>query len=193
MAENNALAKAETISQVGKLHMQGYSTTKIGAKLAIPVSTVRKYIAEWEEYISERAAKNPEMLDNFLENVMRFDEEIQMMNEEIWETVELAKENGAMGTKIQALRLSKDLMETKARLFQLLSPRMESGYIERMKRVERVNAILSSIIRETISGCERCRSVAFRKLEDAYNLMPELGEGDETHDDHIEDAIIVDE
>jgi len=170
----NALVRAETISEVGKMHMQGQSISKISQKFELSTDTIKRYIKEWEGYVSQKAADNPEVLDNFLENVYRFDAEIDMMNAEIWDTIELAKEHGVHNTKLQALRLSKDLMETRARLFQLLSPRMETGYIERMKKVERVNNILSGIIRETISECEHCRPMVFRKLEDIYRLNPEL-------------------
>lgn len=183
----NSLVKAEKVSEIGKLYMQGIQISKIAKKMELSVPVVRGYIKEWEDYISQKAADNSEVLDNFLENVYRFDAEIDMMNEEIWETIELAKEHGVHNTKLQALRLSKDLMETRARLFQLLSPRMETGYIERTKRVERVNGILSAIIRDTISTCDTCSSTVFRKLEDAYRLHPEFNPGE---DEIVEGEIV---
>jgi hypothetical protein len=174
----NDFERAEKIYEIAKLYMQGKPRTSIARSLDVPLDVVDKAIKEWNDYISHRAATDSDILDRFLENIFRFDEEIRMLNEQAWEVVKIAEENGAMSTKLQALRLAKDLMETKARLFQLMSPRLESGYIERTKRVERVNAILSEIIRNTISGCERCSGLAWGQLQDAWRNQPELGEGE---------------
>lgn len=175
----NEFEKAEKISEIARMYMQGKPFSKIADKLGVPIDVVKKAVDEWDSYISDKAEKDPDILERFTENIFRFDEEIRMLNEQTWEVVHEAEEHGAMGTKLQALRLAKDLMETKARLFQLMSPRLESGYIERTKRVERVNTLLSEIIRNTISGCERCSSLAWNQLEDAWRAqgLEELGAG----------------
>lgn len=177
----NEFERAEKVYEIARLYMQGKPRTKIAKQLDVSLDAVDKAIREWEEYISDRASRDPDVLDRFLENLFRFDEEIRMLNEEAWEVVSVANEHGAMTTKLQALRLAKDLMETKARLFQLMSPRLETGYIERTKRVERVNAVLSEIIRNTISGCKRCSDLAWSQLEDAWRNqgLGELEPGEE--------------
>lgn len=174
----NDFERAEKIYEIAKQYMQGRPKTKIAASLGLSIDVIDKAIKEWDEYIKHRAESDPDMLDRFLENIIRFDEEIRLLNEQTWDVINQAEENGAMSTKIQALRLAKDLMETKARLFQIMSPRLESGYIERTKRVERVNAILSEIIRNVISGCSRCSEMAWSQLEDIYRNQPELQRGD---------------
>jgi hypothetical protein len=176
----NDFERAEKVYMIARLYMQGKPKVSIAKELDIPLTTVEKAIKEWDEYISMRAEADPDIMEKFTENVFRFDEEIRMINEQAWEVVRLAEENGAMSTKLQALRLAKDLMETKARLFQLMSPRLESGYIERTKKVERVNSILSEIIRTTISNCPRCSDLAWSQLQDAWRNQPELSDGEVT-------------
>lgn len=155
------------------MYLKGASYAKIARALDVSPAQAKSYIDEWNTYISDKAAKDPDMLNRFLENVLAYKEKLNLISNQAWEVAELAEEAGAMSTKIQALRLAKDLAEMEARAMQLMSNRMESGYIERMKRVERVNGILSAIIKEVISGCERCSVQAWRRLEEAYRIIPE--------------------
>src|ERR1051325_10873125 len=171
MPKENSLVQAKTIQDIARLWMKGSTKADIAEKMSLSQSQVSNYIKQWEEFVEEEAEKNPDVLDNYLENTIKFEQEIKLLTQEAWNVIELAEENGAMGTKIQALKLAKELTEMKARLFQLLSPRMEHGYVERQKRVERVNSILSSIMREVISGCDRCRAQAWDKLQVAYSMM----------------------
>lgn len=171
LAKLNALEKAEFISNVVRAHLQGKPKVVIAKELDVSLGVVDAAISEWEDYIRDKAEQDSDILDRFLENIFKFDEEIRMISEETWRVVNEAQEYGAMGTKVQALRLAKDLMETKARLFQLMSPRIESGYIERTRKVEKVNAILSEIIRSTISGCKRCSDLAWARLEEAWKAQ----------------------
>lgn len=180
----NAIEKVEEINKVASMHRKGYSNAEISKQLNLPVAKVKADLDEWSKYIEEKAASDPEILDRFLENTLAFEEELNDITKEIWEVIKKADEADVISTKIQALRLAKDLTDMKARLFQLLSPRVDSGYIERSKRIERVNSMLSEIIRETISDCDRCSELAWRKLEDVYRSDKTLRDDD---DDYVEE------
>jgi uncharacterized protein YjcR len=169
----NALEKSELITQAAQMYMKGMSYSKIGQKMGVSSQQAKQYVETWNDYVKDKAANDPDLLDRFLENVLSYKEKLNVITEEAWNIAELADEHGAMSTKIQALRLAKDLAEMEARAMQLMSNRMESGYIERMKRVERVNGILSSIIKEVISDCDKCSTEAYRRLEEMYRIMPE--------------------
>ncbi len=170
----NQFELAEKANEVVRLYMQGRPKTKIANELGVSMSFIEKSLADWDDYIAAKAENDPGFLERYLEHIFKFDEEIRMLSDHAWDVVNVADENGAMSTKLQALRLAKDLMEAKARIFQLLSPRMESGYVERIKKVERVNAVLSEIISTTISTCERCSSLAWNRLEEIWKSNPEL-------------------
>ena len=59
----------------------------------------------------------------------------------------------------------------------------------RMQKAESVNQILSEVLRDVVSDCERCRDMARIKLAEAFSLM-ENTEGEEVDD--IETADIED-
>lgn len=167
----NSLEKAEKVAEVAELEMKGHSKASIAKQLNISTKDVDSYLREWGEYIADRAAKDPDLLDRYLENILSYKEKLGLISKEAWDVSKLADEHGAMGTKLQALRLAKDLAELEARAFQLMSNRMESGYIERMKKVERVNGILSAIIKEVVGDCPRCSEMAWRRLEEMWRLQ----------------------
>lgn len=171
----NEFEKAELMSQIIRSYMQGRPKATIAKELGVSQHTVELTIEQWDNYIRDKAAQESDILDRFLENLFKFDEEIKMIADETWRVVNEAQEHGAMGTKVHALRLAKDLTEARARLFQLMSPRIEAGYMERTRRIEKVNALLSEIIRNTISGCPRCSSLAWSQLEEAWRAQG-LGE-----------------
>lgn len=175
----NSLEKSEKIAKAAELQLKGHSVASIARILKLTPYTIRGYIKEWDSYISNKAAEDPDVLNNFLENVLSYKEKLNIITVEAWKVADLAEEHGAMSTKIQALRLAKDLAEMEARVMQLMSNRMDSGYLERMKRLERVNGVLSGVIREVISGCERCSTQAWRRLEEIYSIQPDLAEEEE--------------
>lgn len=174
----NTLEKSEKIATAAQMYLKGSSYATIGKNLGVSSREAKALVEEWNVYISNKASNDPDMLDRFLENVLAYKEKLNLITEQAWSVADLADEHGAMTTKIQALRLAKDLAEMEARAMQLLSNRMESGYIERMKRVERVNGILSSIIKEVVSDCEKCSTETWRRLQEAYSVMGTEDEGD---------------
>jgi predicted transcriptional regulator len=175
----NSLEKAEQIQDVAALHFKGFSDSKIAEKLKISPATVKSAMAEYNAYIGKRAA-NDNFLENFKENILVFEDQFNEINKHLWETIDEAQEAGVMSTKIQALRLAKDLTETKAKLLQLMTPQMNSGYLEKSRRIERVNTILSSIIREIVSDCPRCSELAMGKLEEVFMMRGEEEEDETT-------------
>jgi transposase-like protein len=167
----NELERAELIQEVAALAMQGYSQADIARQKGIAASTVRVYLREWESYIKTKASDNPELFDKVLENSLRFIENYDMMLKNAWEVHDESKDAGVPATRLSSLKLIQEITAQKARFYQLLGPRTETNYLEKAKRAERVNEVLSEILRDTVADCDRCSNLAWDKLREAFQMM----------------------
>lgn len=164
----NELEKADLIQSVAQLYMQGKKETEIAREKSISPSTVKSYIKQWEEWIKDKAQENPELFDRVLENTILFLENYDFMLKNAWEVHDDAKLAAVASTRLQALKLIQELNAQKARLYQLLGPRVDNNYLEKSKRAERINELLSDILRRVVSGCERCMPLVWEDLQEAY-------------------------
>lgn len=153
------------------MHMQGMTNTDIARAKGISPSTVGTYIREWEVWIKDKSVENPELFDKVLENSLAFIENYNYLIKNAWEVHDEAKEAGVAATRLSALKLVQEMTAQKARFYQLLGPRVETNYLEKAKRAERVNEILSEILRDTIADCDRCYPLAWDKLRQAFSTM----------------------
>lgn len=167
----NELDKAELIQEVAQLSMQGNTNADIARMKGISPGTVSTYIREWESWIKDKSSENPEMFDKVLENSLKFIENYDFMIKNAWEVHDDSKEAGVAATRLAALKLVQEMTAQKARFYQLLGPRVETNYLEKAKRAERVNEILSEILRDVISDCDRCYPLAWDKLRQAFSTM----------------------
>ena len=82
-----------------------------------------------------------------------------------------------MNTRLQSLKVIQELTAQKARLYQLLGPRIDTNYLEKAKRAERVNDMLSHIISDSVRDCDRCMPLVWERLQEAFSLMKEMPRG----------------
>ena len=165
---SGTLEKVEKIQRAAELHLKGWTDNAIGRDLGISSQTVRAYIEEWEDWIEQKIVKNPDILEQYLENTLKFDEAFAMLEKEAWSVVEEAKEAGVAAARIQALKLAESVTEKRAKLHQLLGPRANNAYMEDLKKAQRVNEILSGILRDEIADCPRCKARVWDRLQDVF-------------------------
>lgn len=184
------LARCEA---VGIMALKGYTWTDIAEDQDISPATAKKYADEYYNIIRQSAMNDPDFMDRIQENTLRFLKEFEEIGKETWETVRISTDAGMVTARINALKLAKEVAETKARLLQLLGGKVDSGYIARMQRAENVNSVLSGVIRDIVSDCEHCRAEAQIRLQEAFAMMGNEGEAVEAEIIEDEDDIIVDE
>lgn len=165
--------RLERLDEIWQLSLRGLSDNAIATRLGVNVNTVRHELAEAEKLVQERAAKDPEIMDRWLENTLKFEAELRQIQEQAWALWEDAKDHGIPTTQLQALKLALDSVEKRARLFQLFAPKAQKGYMQRYKKIERVNSELSTIMRDVVSGCDRCRPMIWEMLQEAFNVSHE--------------------
>ena len=182
---SGVIEKFDKLEQAAKLHLKGFTFAEIARELDIHVSTVREYVSEYKSWIVTRAENDPDLLDRLTENTMQALDEINLVLSEAWRAHEQAKEWEAMNHQLSALKLIKEINDSKAKLLQLAGARQDGGNMAHLKRVEQVNQIVSEIIKEIIKDCPRCRQEAQVKLAEAFDLM---GKQDDITDAELVDA-----
>jgi hypothetical protein len=167
----NELEKAELIQEVAQLSMQGHTNADIARIKGISAGTVRSYINEWEVWIKEKAVENPEMFNQVLENSLKFIDNYDFMLKNAWEVHDESKDAGVPATRLASLKLIQEITAQKARFYQLLGPRVETNYLDKARRAERVNEVLSEILRDVVADCDHCYPLVWDKLRQAFSMM----------------------
>jgi len=169
----NALEKADKVFEVAELfHVKGMRQAAISKKLGLSDTTVKKYLDDYDAYIKDKALNNQDLFDKHIENTFKFLEEYDVMIREMWDVYDQAKDMSVVGTQLQAMDRIERLKNSQARLHQLFGQRVDTSYIERAKRAEKVNAMISGIIRTVVADCPRCRPMVASEIENAMMGAP---------------------
>ena len=173
--DKSGLSLAEEIQKVeeaGTLSIKGYSYSNISEIMDVTPYKAKKYVQEYYKIIQHQVNEDPYFLERVQHNTLRFLNELDEISKEAWETVTVATDNGMVTARTQALKLALEVTTKKAQLHQLMGDsKPDSEYIARMQKAESVNQILSDVLRDVVSECERCRDMARIKLAEAFSLM----------------------
>jgi predicted transcriptional regulator len=160
------------VEEAGSLSIKGYNYSNIAEVLEISPYKAKQYVQEYFRIINNQAEEDPYFLERVQQNTLRFLNELDEISKEAWETVNVATDNGMVTARTQALKLALDVTTKKAQLYQLMGgSKPDAEYIARMQKAESVNQILSEVLRDVVSDCERCRDMARIKLAEAFSLM----------------------
>lgn len=164
-------AKIDMLEKVSELYLKSQKPTEIARNLGISRAQVDSYIRDYKALIQRQVATDPDFLerisDNTLESLHRFDQII----DETWKTYERAKEEELISMQTNLLKVSADLETKRANLLQLMGARMDGGSMARMQKAEKVNSIVSDILKEVVSGCPRCKTEVMPRLAEAFKMM----------------------
>lgn len=176
------------VEEAGTLSIKGYNYSNIAELLSVSPYKAKKYVQEYFKLVRDQADEDPYFLERVQQNTIRFLYELDEISKEAWETVNVATDNGMVTARTQALKLALDVTVKKAQLHQLMGgTKSDSEYIARMQKAESVNQILSSVLRDVISDCERCRDMARIKLAEAFSLM------DNDNSEPVDEAELADD
>jgi hypothetical protein len=169
--------KFQTLERVGELLGKGYRFTEIARELNITPAHAKKLADDYTSLVREQVSNDPDFLERLAENTAMMFEQMDLIKKEAWKTYDDAKNFGAQNMQLQALKIAMDVAERQAKLLQLMGAKVDSGSTARLQKAERVNEIVSGIIKDVISGCPRCKREAHAKLAEAFALMDRAEEG----------------
>jgi predicted transcriptional regulator len=165
------LEKVDQLEQAARLHLKGYSNPEIARELAITLSQAKSYVTEYKAWIANRAQTDPDFLDRLADNTLQALDEINLIYKEAWDAHSTAKEFEMMQHQLGALKLLKDISDSKAKLLQLAGAKADGSSMAQLKRAEQVNEIVSTVLKDVVKECPRCKPEVMSKLAQAFDLM----------------------
>ena len=166
-----SVEKYEQIERAAELYLKRYKYTEIARELQITPAYAKVLVDEYRELIRGRAESDPDLLDRLVENTLEMIDQLDMISKEIWETYQKAKDFEMINQQNATLKNAMDITEKRAKLLQLMGAKADGGNTARLQKAERVNQIVSEVMRDIVSQCPRCKVEAQIKLAEAFRIM----------------------
>ncbi len=166
-----SVERINLIERASELHLKRYKYSEIARELDITPAYAKALVDDYKQLVRERAQSDPDVLDRLLENTLEMLDSVEIIEKEIWETYQKAKDFEMISQQNATLKNAMDIAEKRAKLLQLMGARADSGSTARLQKAERVNQIVSGVIKEIVSQCPRCRQEAQVKLAEAFQMM----------------------
>lgn len=183
-------AKLDTLEKVGELYLKSYKPAEIARRLNISPAQAKSYIEDYKAVVDKKFQNDPEFLDRIGENTILAIERMEAIVAETWATYETAKNNDMINQQINLLKLSATHEQQLSNLLQLAGAKVDSGVMARMQKAERVNEIVTRVIKEVVGDCPRCRVEVMPRLAEAFDLMNKQAEAVELRELSPESEII---
>jgi hypothetical protein len=186
----NLPEKLDTLEKVGELYLKSYKPAEIARRLNISPAQAKAYIEDYKVVVDKKFQNDPEFLDRIGENTLVAIERMEAIVAETWETYEYAKDNEMINQQINLLKLSATHEQQLSNLLQLAGAKVDSGMMARMQKAERVNEIVTRVIKEVSGDCPKCRHEVMARLAEAFELMNKQAEAVEMRELAPESEII---
>ena len=187
---SNLPAQIDDLERVAELQIKGYKPPEIARALGLSTVQVKRLITANKEIIVNRVQDDPEFMDRLQENTIEALDKFDLLLKEAWETYDTAKSMDMINQQLVAIKTIKELEIERAKLLQLMGAKVDSGMLARMNKAEKVNAIVSGIIKDVVSSCPRCKPEAMMALAEAFTIMER---GEEVVDVEPQEYIDVEE
>lgn len=192
------VATIDNVEKVAELVNRGWKPGEIARHLNLKLPQVKKYISEYQEYLARRVEEDPEFLDRIQNNTLEALDRLDSLIKEAWETYDTAKAESLINQQINLLKVAGQFEQQRANLLQLMGAKIDGGMNARMQKAERVNEIVSSIIKEVVSQCDHCKVEVMPRLAEAFAMMNREEEAADMRpvnyeEDDIVDADVVEE
>ena len=188
--------RIDTMEKVAELHLKGYKPSEIGRELSLSPAQTKHYVSQYKEYIANKVAHDPDFLDRIQDNTIEALERLDQLIKEGWETYETAKANDMINQQINLMKVVGGFEQQRANLLQLMGAKMDGGMMQRMQKAERVNEIVSRVIKEIVADCDRCKVQVQPRLAEAFAMMgkhEEAADMQPMSDDEPVEAEIIEE
>ncbi len=187
-------AQLDILEKVGILVNKSYKNSEIARELNLTPAATKHYVQAYKEILEKRVDEDPDFLDKIQTNTLEAMDRLDLLVKEAWETYDTAKNNDMINQQINLLKVFGELEDKRSKLLQLMGVKADSGMMARMNKAEQVNGIVSRIIKDVVSDCEKCKLQVMPRLAEAFALM---GKSDQAIDltpiDDIDDAEIVED
>jgi site-specific recombinase len=171
MSEIELVDHWENVNKVAEEFLKGNTTiTGIVRATGMKKSEVVEHLEEWKSIVhSDRQVQL-----RAREALNGADQHYSMLIKEAWELIEEAKRQGQLPQQTAALKLVADIQQKQIDMLQKAGMLDNNELAEKIVETEDKQKILVSIIRDVVSGCDRCKPLVFSKLSDVTGQAEEL-------------------
>lgn len=168
---STSVERLQLIEQASTLYLKRYNYTEIARELSITPAYAKVLVDDYRELVRARAQSDPDVLERLVENTLEMIDQLDLIAKEVWETYQKAKDFELISQQNATLKNAMDITEKRAKLLQLMGAKTDSGSTARLQKAERVNEIVSGVIKDIVSDCPRCKSEAQIRLAEAFRMM----------------------
>lgn len=161
----------ENINKVAEEFLKGNTNANSIAKATgMKRAEVVEYLDEWRSII--RSDRQVQIRAR--EALSGADQHYSMLIKEAWDVVNEATATSALPTKTSALKLIADIQQKQIDMLQKAGMLDNNELAEKVLETEEKQQVLVEIIRDVISGCERCKQLVSGKLSKVTGQAEEL-------------------
>lgn len=138
----------ELAESAGRLYLQGKNETAIARELGVQRKDVLVALRDFRGLLKRTSENAVDVRERLLDIILEADESFRMVIDEAWKTVRDADDEGAMSTKINALKLVESSTGKRADILVKSGISADDDIIEQMNETERRQEILVGILRK---------------------------------------------
>jgi len=171
MSEIELADRWENINKVAEEFLRGNTNaTTIAKATGFKRAEVLEYLDEWRMVI--RSDRQVQVRAR--EALAGADQHYSMLIKEAWDVVEQADLTAQLPQKTAALKLIADIQQKQMDMLQKAGMLDNNEMAEKNVETEEKQHVLVEIIRDVVSGCERCKPIVFGKLSKVTGQAEEI-------------------
>lgn len=164
----------EMAEQVGKLYMKGYSPADISVELDVRRVDVSRALRDWRDLLRRETITSLDVKDKVMDILAETEESLRLARKQAWETAEQADANGQYGTKVQALKLYRDLSKDINEIFDKAGINQDVEVIEEMTRQQEAQDQLIELLKEIKKDYPQVNDLISRRLNRIMGATEEV-------------------
>ena len=138
----------EMAERAGRLYMKGYSPADIAAEIGVSRRQVSDALRDWRDLLRRETSTSLDIKDKVMDILVETEESLRYARKEALQTAEQADSVGQYGTKVQALKLYRDLSKDINEIFDKAGINQDVEIIEEMNRQEEAINQMIELLKE---------------------------------------------
>lgn len=128
--------------------MKGFSDAEIAERLSLKRKEVKQSLNDWRDLLRRETMTSLDIKDRVMDILMETEESLKLARKEAWNTVSQADNAGQFGTKVQALKLYRDVSKDVYEIFEKAGINQDAELIEEMNRTNEAQEKLIELLKE---------------------------------------------
>lgn len=154
--------------------MKGYSPADISAELGIKRRDVTAALRDWRDMLRRETMTSLDIKDKVMDILAETEESLRYTRKQALDTAQQADDSGQYGTKVQALKLYRDVSKDINEIFEKAGIGQDAEIIEEMNRQQRAQEQLIDLLKEIKQKHPEVNELISRRLNKILNEGAEV-------------------